>query len=261
MTIIDANAYLGHWATRRLRHNTAPELLELMDSVGIARACVSSAGAIMYRNCHAGNVELHEMLAGHRERLIPCAVLSPAYAGWERDLEWCREVMGARALRLYPSYHGFRLLDGCCADLIRAATEAGMLITLTQRVEDYRQRHWLINAPDESLADWARLVAAHPEARFILTNGLGYGGSDLVTRAGDLPANYWVDLCRPDPVYGSEVAALLEALGPGRLVFGSASPFNYPRAALVRLEVLPVSASAREQIAGGNLLALLGVRP
>ena len=41
--MIDINAYLGHFAFRPLRYNTADELLRLMDRKGIERAAVSSA--------------------------------------------------------------------------------------------------------------------------------------------------------------------------------------------------------------------------
>ena len=56
--IIDINAYLGHFAFRQLRHNTADGLLALMDRKGIDRAVVSSAAAITYRNAQSGNEEV-----------------------------------------------------------------------------------------------------------------------------------------------------------------------------------------------------------
>ena len=41
--IIDTNAYLGFFAFRQIRHNTAPELLRLMDAKGIDRAPPATA--------------------------------------------------------------------------------------------------------------------------------------------------------------------------------------------------------------------------
>ena len=52
--MIDVNAYLGPFAFRRLRHNTAASLLALMDCKKIDKAVVSSAAAITYRNCAGG---------------------------------------------------------------------------------------------------------------------------------------------------------------------------------------------------------------
>lgn len=254
---IDANAYLGHWATRRLRHNTPVGLLKLMDRAGIDQACVSSASAILYKNSHSGNEELAEAIRPHRDRLIPFAVLNPAYAGWERDLRWCRDELGAKGLRLYPSYHRYALRDACCSEMIKAATEMGLLISIPIRQVDYRQRHWLVNAPDVALGDVAALVAAHRNARFILLEGIGYMGSDLVKKAKDLPANYWIEVSRPDAVHTNEIGQLLSALGAGRLLFGSGIPFKYPEPAVLRMQVLKATDEEKEKICHGNMASLL----
>jgi hypothetical protein len=76
--ILDVNAYLGHYAFRQLRHNTAPSLLALMDTKKIDQAIVSSASAITYRNAQAGNEEVAAEVKPHRDRLTPFAVLNPA---------------------------------------------------------------------------------------------------------------------------------------------------------------------------------------
>lgn len=272
MTLIDTNAYLGHFAARRLRFNTPAGLLALMDRAGIARACVSSAGAICYRSCHEGNLELWEGLngglppgplpsgeGGNGGRLIPFAVINPAYAAWETDLRWCAEAMGAKGLRIYPSWHGYKLSDGCCHELVGAAAELGMVLSIPQRVEDYRQRHPLLDTPDVNLNEMAALVAAHPQAKFLVTNAAGITGSDLVRQKDDLPANYWVDICRPDVVYGREAISLIEALGAERIVFGSCIPFCYPEPAVLRMEVLEKLGYDVDKIGSGNISALLGL--
>lgn len=255
--IVDCNAYLGHWAFRRLRHNTADGLLGLMDQVGIDRACVSSASAIMYRHCHAGNEELAAEIEPHRDRLVPFAVINPAYAAWERDLDWCCDVLGAKGLRLYPAYHLYGLGDACCRELIAAATQRRMIVSIPVRPEDHRQRHWLVDVDDVPLADLARLVAAHPRARFIILEGTGFSGSPFVRDAEGLPANYWVETSRPDPLYGKDLQLTKDRLGAGRLVFGSGMCFKYPQPALLRIDVLEASEQEKQRIYSGNMLDLL----
>ncbi|MBM3500377.1 MAG: metal-dependent hydrolase [Armatimonadetes bacterium] len=257
--LIDTNAYLGHWATRQLRYATPDGLLALMDRAGIDLACVSSAAAVLYKDCHRGNEELAEAVAGHRDRLIPFAVLNPAYAGWRRDLAWCRDVLGARGLRLYPAYHAYGLTDPRCTELVAAAAEANLLVSIPVRQVDHRQRHWLVDASDVPLSDIAALVAAHPDARFIVLEGAGYLGSDLVRRAGELPANYWLEISRPDAVYTDEIGGLLRTLGAERLVFGSGIPFKYPEPATLRLEVMRASEAEKDLIRSGNIGAMLGL--
>ncbi|MGD8237415.1 MAG: metal-dependent hydrolase, partial [Armatimonadota bacterium] len=112
--LIDVNAYLGHWAFRELRNNTAARLVRLMDRKGIDLAVVSSASAILYKNSQAGNEQLARDTRRHGDRLIPFAVINPAYADWEHDLAVCVEDLGMRGLRLYPGYHNYALADASC---------------------------------------------------------------------------------------------------------------------------------------------------
>jgi len=257
--LIDVNAYLGHFAFRQLRHNTAEALLRLMDSKGIDRAVVSSASAIAYRNPQAGNEELHAEARPHRDRLIPLAVINPFYAGWQDDLRICCEDFGMVGLRLYPRWHNYRLSDRCCLDLVNAATERGMLISVPIRAEDARQRHWLVDVPDVPLDEIAALVKACPQARFILVNGAGFVRSALGPKDNGLPANYLIEISRLSAVLANELGQLVANLGAGRVVFGTGMPFSYPDPALVKLEVLEASEDDKEEICWKNAARLLGL--
>lgn len=255
--IIDSNAYLGHWAFRRLRYNTGDGLLRLMDRVGIDKACVSSASAIMYKNSHAGNEELREEIEGHEDRLIPFVVLNPAYGGWRRDLKWCHDVLGAKGLRLYPAYHRYTLDDACCHELIDAATELGMLISIPIVAHDPRLQHWLVQVEAVPCDAIARLVAAHPRARFIILQGVSFSNTPLVKQANQLPDNYWIEMSCMESFYGGELGAVKERLGARRIVFGTGICFRYPEPAFVRMEGLDATDEEKAGIFGGNVLELL----
>ncbi|KAJ3048778.1 hypothetical protein HK102_012634, partial [Quaeritorhiza haematococci] len=168
-----------------------------MDAKGIDRAVVSSASAITYRNAQAGNEELAAEVRGRADRLIPFAVVNPAYAGWRDDLEACR-AMGFRGLRLYPKWHRYALTDPACLELVDAATAMRMPISIPMRVEDVRNRSWLIDVPEVPLAEVAALVAARPDARFLLLNGAGYANGPLGRKDSGLPANYLIEISRMD---------------------------------------------------------------
>jgi uncharacterized protein len=250
--IVDVNAYLGHFAFRRLRNNTAASLLKLMDAKAIDRAVVSSASAITYRNAQSGNEELAEEVRPHRDRLVPFAVINPAYAGWRDDLKSCHEELGMSGLRLYPKWHNYSLSAKPCLDLINDATERGMMISIPIRVEDQRQRSWLVDVPDVPLVEIATLVSACQGARFILLNGLQFVKSPLGTKNSGLPANYAIEVSRLDPFLANEFGQLIEDLGPERLMFGTGMPFSEPDPALLKMEVLRASKDAREKILGQN---------
>ena len=255
--IVDVNAYLGHFAFRRLRHNTAASLLALMDSKRIDKAVVSSASAITYRNAQAGNEEVAEEVRDHSDRLIPFAVVNPFYAGWKDDLRICHEEFGMAGLRLYPKWHNYRLSSQCCRELVGAATERGMVISIPIRAEDNRQRSWLLNIPDVPLKDIVEMVKAHPKARFILLNGIGYTRCPLGRKDNGLPSNYTIELSRLSAVLANELGQLIANLGVERVMFGTGIPFKYPDPALVKLEVLDASEADKERIRSQNAMAWL----
>ncbi len=255
--IIDVNAYLGHFAFRRLRHNTASSLLALMDAKKIDKAVVSSAAAITYRNAQAGNEEVADQIKGHRDRLIAFAVINPFYAGWQDDLKICHEEFGMTGLRLYPKWHNYSLSSPSCRELTAAATERGMVISIPIRVEDNRERSWLLNIPDIPLDEIVEMVKAHPKSRFLLLNGQGYTGSPLGKKNNGLPANYAIELSRLSAVLANEIGQLIANLGADRLMFGTGMPFNYPDPALVKLEVLDATEPDKEKIRSQNAMKWL----
>ena len=256
--LIDVNAYLGHFAFRQLRYATAAALLRLMDRKGIDKAVVSSASAIVYRNPQAGNEELAADIRRHRDRLIPFAVINPSYAGWQDDLKISHEEFGAKGLRLYPKWHNFALADTCCIELVNAATERGLIVSIPIRAEDHRQHHWLCDVPDLQLAEIVPLLNACPSAQFILLNGLGYAKSPLGQKSDGLLPNYTIEISRLSALLGNELGQLLANLGAHRLVFGTGMPFTYPDPALLKLEVLGATDGDKEMIRWQNAARLLG---
>ncbi|HZT28928.1 MAG TPA: amidohydrolase family protein [Bryobacteraceae bacterium] len=255
--MIDLNAYLGHFAFRQLRYNTADGLLRLMDRKRIERAAVSSAAAITYRNPQAGNEEVAAEVKAHRDRLIPFAVLNPAYAGWRDDLKICQEEFGVRGLRLYPRWHNYRLTDCPCLDLVHAAAERGLPVSIPIRVEDRRQQSWLVDIPDVNLEEIATLIKAAPRASFVLVSGSGFVNSSLGRPNSGLPANYAVEISLLTAELENEIGQLVNTLGEDRVVFGTGMPFHYPDPALTKLEILDVSESVKEKIRSANAARLL----
>ncbi|MCC6590138.1 MAG: amidohydrolase family protein [Bryobacterales bacterium] len=257
--MIDVNAYLGHFAFRQLRHNTAGQLLRLMDKKRIEKAVVSSASAITYRSAHSGNEEVAADIREHRDRLIGGAVLNPGYAGWRDDLKECHEKWGMKALRMYPHWHNYKLTDPAAMELIHAATERGMAITIPVRVEDRRQQSWLVDIADVSPVEIAAAIKAAPQAKFIVMNGPGLGGSILGQKNNGLPPNYAIEISLLAVEISNEVGKLVENLGEDRVVFGTGMPFHYPDPAITKLEILDVPAAVKEKIRSGNVRRILGL--
>jgi len=257
--MIDVSAYLGHFAYRQLRHNTGAGLVAYMDRFGIQRAVVGSASAITYRNPQSGNEEVAAEVEAHRARLIPFAVLSPAYAGWEDDLKICQEQFGMKGVRLYPRWHNYKLSDPRCRALVNAAAERNMVISIPVRVEDRRQQGWLIDIPDVDLNEIAGLVRACPKARFNVANASGVAGSALVRGRDDVPTNFAVDISRTSSEFENELGRLLKTLGEDRVLLGTAMPFQYAGIAFAKLDMLGASDALRQKICSQNPARWLGL--
>ena len=132
-----------------------------------------------------------------------------------------------------------------------------MTLSIPLRVEDYRQRSWLVDVPDVPHAEIVELVKRHPRARFILVNGAGFTRSPLGRAADDLPANYWIEISRLSALLANEIGRLVSTLGPDRLVFGTGMPLKYLDPALLKLDVLDAPEEVKDRIRRHNAAAVL----
>jgi predicted TIM-barrel fold metal-dependent hydrolase len=185
--------------------------------------------------------------------LIPFGVINPTYAGWKDDLRICREEFGMRGVRLYPKWHNYALSEARCLELVHAATERGMIVSIPIRVEDPRERSWLVDIPDLALDDVAGLVKSCPQVRFLILNGLGFRNTPLGRKTGGLPANYFLEISRLTAMLDDELGLLIRDLGAERIVFGTGMPFSYPDPALLKLQVMSAAEEDRQRIAWKNV--------
>jgi predicted TIM-barrel fold metal-dependent hydrolase len=257
MKLIDANAWLGHYPFRAVPDNTAEGLLRLMDRHGIEQAVVSSLHCVFYSDAHSGNEELARWLKPHRDRLIPCATLSPAYPGWQQDLRQCRDEWEMRALRLFPSHHRFSLAAPQCIEMVRAATQRGMHVAIPLRLEDRRQQHWMDQAADVSLADVAGLARACPQANIVVLEAIGVESSSFVTDPALAGAQVFFEFSRMATVLQRTIPTLLDRLGPQRVVFGTGMPLKIPGPAVLKLALLDAPPAVKAQLAAGNIERLI----
>ncbi|MCP4639474.1 MAG: amidohydrolase family protein [bacterium] len=255
--MIDVNTFLGNWAFRRLRHNDVDGLLGMMNRFGIARACVASADAILYKDCQEGNKKLHEDTRGHEDRFLLYATINPAYGGWERDLADCVS-MGFCAVRMYPYYHGYTMDGPEAAALLDAAAEAGVLVSVPGRVVDMRQRHWMDVIENLDPSDILGVAEKHPDTTLILTECIVAwpDDDDRWKRMADLPVH--VEISRMTSCLGRNIQGLVKALGPERVLFGTGFPFKTPSPVFLKLQVLDAEDAAKTRIVEGNAQALFG---
>lgn len=244
--IIDTNASLGHWPFRSLVHSTADGLLSLMDQYGVSQAWVGAFEGVFYRDMASANQGLLAEIAGHEDRLLPWAVINPNFPDWQSDLDEATAA-GMCGVRLYPNYHGYRLLDDCCLQLCEELQQRRLPVAIYHKVVDERLHHWHCKVPPTEMA-LTPLVQQFPALPII------YCGGSLPA-VGQVPPGVYVEISRVEGTAG--VATLAAAIGPERVLFGSHAPYFYLQAACLKIVEAGLRETDREAILHGNAARLL----
>ena len=234
---VDHNALIGQYPFRALPDPTPARLLADMDRLGIASAWVGHVPSIWYRDVAAGNDELFGALAAARARLLPVPAINPAYPGWEREIERARREQ-CPAVRTWPSHAGFAPGGAAMAELTAACVEAGLILVLTMRLEDGRQRSRLDTAPDLMGADVRLTVRSHPGVQLLVTNA----DRAIVEEVhwGSTPDESSRIRWDISWIWGApedHLAHLYRTVGRDRFVFGTQFPFRLPESAVARHEL------------------------
>lgn len=249
--MFDFNAKLGHWPYRPVRG--LHDLLREMDALGIEQAAVSSLSAVHYLNPHDGNRELVSLIASHRDRLIPFAVLRPGFSGVLDDFRACCDEFGMRAVVLYSNYHEFDLATPELEPLMAAAQERGLPVCVQAGLEDPRRQFRpcrVAEVPAAAIGDFARRWPAVA----IIALGLKFRQPE---QAGiPLPANFHFDTSNYETLGDLEQA--LQSIPLDRILLGTNYPLFTSRANIEKLRQADIPEKAREAIAEGNARRLFG---
>lgn len=270
--IFDVNAWLGVWPFRSLRDNTPAELVARLDRSGIDIAAVSRIEAIFLRHPQSANEQLAHDVEPFRDRLIPMASVNPTDPGWEDDLKACHETLGMRGVRLFPQYHRYDVDGPDAKKIAEACAERGLPVVIPFRVEDTRERHWLDPGKTVDLNRAADLIAAVPNAAYIIPNARGVHHTALWSRQELRDRSWYVDLSltevhyvlHRDSSHMRELAQFIDEGGAQHIVFGTHLPFSYAAPSLVKRAILPVDGETLEDISyrtAARLFHLDAVKP
>ncbi len=250
--MIDFNTKLGHFPYRPVEG--IEDLLRAMDAHGVERAVVSSLNAIFYFNPQDGNEDLAKLIAPHRERFIPFAVLKPTFSGWRHDLARCVDELGMAGLVLHPSHHQYDPAGEDTAALMAAAEGRGLPVCVQAWVEDPRRqfdRAIIDPLPVEPIVELARTHLRVP----VVGLGLRIGQPEQV---GDtLPDNFYFDTSNYEHMNGMEKA--LEQFEQERILFGTNFPLYNYRANVDKIALADIPDVAKTAITTENARRVLGV--
>ncbi len=243
----DINCFFGAYPFRDVGPSDVTELLEAMTRSAITEAWVSHLSAVFWRDPGAGNDALFKAVATDaRLRAVPA--VHPGLPAWERIIDDALE-RHVPCVRADPTFYGLAPAGPEMAALVASAADRSIPIMLTVRFEDGRQRHPNDKAP--ALEPWAvralirmhggvRLIVTHADRAFIEQVHFGSTPSEASRILWDIsciwgPPEDHLDL-------------LLETVGPDRFAFGTGMPLHIAESSVAKMDLLDVSAQARERI-------------
>jgi hypothetical protein len=237
--MIDANALIGPYPFRYLPHPEPDVLVRVLEREGLSGAWVGHLPSAFYRDPTPGNTALFTALAPHSDVLQPVPTIRPDWPRWRTALEEAAQ-QGAPAVRAYPPQWGLGPHDADMLALARACGELGLVLLLTVRFEDLRQRHALDSAGDLTAAAVRALARASSATRIVVTAA----GRELIEEVhwGLTPDEqsrvYWdVSWIWGPPE--DHLAKLFRSVGASRFVYGTQWPLRLTQTPRSNLELLP----------------------
>jgi len=243
MKRFDSNACFGHFPYWSVPHRTADDLVSLMDRHGIERAvCLSLRG--LFVDWRRGNEETLAAAARHRGRLVPAVTISPFLGGNGDELRRLIRA-GARMVRLYPSFHNYRLDDPFVDDICASAAEGGVPVMIPTRI----MMNWRF-AP-LSIDAVGVVIERHPATRFILSGPNYLVEYQALVRLMKRSPNVSYELSCLQGFHA--VRNLVDEIGAERILFGTGAVLQYPACNVAKLENADVTEEQRRAIACDNI--------
>jgi hypothetical protein len=238
-TVIDVDTFIGSYPFRHVPHPEPEALLRVLDREALTGAWVGHLPSAFYRDPSPGNRELYKSVGAFQRRLRPVPAIRPDWPRWEHALRDASRA-NAPAVRAYPPQWGLGPHDACMRDLAIAAGEQGMMLLLTVRFEDLRQRHSMDSAGDLSAAAIRALARAGNAVRLLVTAA----GREMIEEVhwGLTPAEQrrvWWDISWVWGPPEDHLAKLFRTIGSERFVFGSQWPLRLAQNPRANLDLLP----------------------
>lgn len=247
--LFDINACFGHWQYWDLCDSSSDDLIALMDGHGVERAAVLSLRGV-FIDWRQGNEETLFAARRYPDRLVPFATVSP-FLGGDGDALHRAVDAGARGVRLFPSFHSYRLDSDFVDAICTAAAQRGVPVMIPTRL----MMNWrFVPVPVDSIG---AITGAHPETTFILS-GPNYlvEYQALVRLMKRCPNVSYEFSCMQG---FNAIGKLVAEVGVERILFGTGAVLNYPACNVAKLQHAEITPEQRTAIASDNAERLLGI--
>ena len=244
LPVFDAHVHFGKWASTFTLDDDADGMVRQMDRCGVERAALISLLACVGED-DLGNGQVAEAISRHPDRFVGYATVSPHRPDADAALAHWLDDCGFRGVKIHTSMHSCAFTS----DLYRPHWEAA----------DARGLPLLVHGG----ADWATMDAMldrHPRAQFLHAHAgaVWRPGSQEVLHFAAAHPNYYADLAGSAHQRGA-LQALVEAVGPERVVYGSDAPLFDFAYQVGRVVGADLSEAHKRLVLYGNAARLFGV--
>jgi hypothetical protein len=235
----DIHTFIGPYPFRHVPHPDPEVLVRVLAREGIAEAWVGHLPSAFHRDPTHGNELLAAALAPHSPTLRATPTVRPDWPGWERVLADAAAA-GAPAVRAFPPQWGLGPGDAAMARLVAACGAAGVVLALTVRFEDLRQRHWMDAAGDLSAAAVRALARVDARTHLVVVAA----GREMIEEVHwgltpDERARVWWDVSWIWGPPEDHLAHLFRTVGSERFLFGTGWPLRLTQTPTANLQLLP----------------------
>jgi len=251
----DVHTWIGGYPFRDVPHPDADVLARVLEREGVSGAWVGHLPSAFWRDPSPGNDALFKALEPWPGTLHAVPSVRPGWPRWEHAVR-AAAGRGAPALRAYPPQWGMGPEEPSMRELAVACGELGLVLLLTTRFEDARQRHWMDSAGDLSGAAIRTLVRASERVHLVVCAA----GRALIEEVhwGLTPterARVWWDISWVWGPPEDDLAHLVRTCGAERFVYGSAWPLRLTQTPRANLALLPDDARALAVATGDAIVA------
>ena len=242
--IVDGHVHIGK-STRLQINVDGAKLIEIADSLGIAKLCCTDLTALFY-DMHEGNRLLFEEMKKFPDRILGYASLHSTRFGQEAldEIRRCKHDYGMQGLKIYSTPE-MSIAESAMIPIMETCAELKMPILA-----------------HTTPAECEYLMSHVPEVSFIMAHAGGqpYAHGDwnrAIIVAKKFPNLYLDTAC--STVDSSFVATCIREVGADRIIFGTDIPLLDPWPQLAKAQKVDISPEDKALYMGGNILRLMGV--
>ncbi len=243
----DACCFTGSWPFRKIHKGKMSDIMSAHKKHGITGGLVGCLNSVFYNDPYEGDEEVAKLIKDCGYRFA--ATVNPLLPGTLEELDNIKNVLGADAIRLYPSNHSY----ACNCDEVKAvakrAGELGLKVVITIITEDIRLDYCFKQTPVNCRLI-PELLDACPDTKFLISC-IKPGEIFVIADALNAHENVWVDTAR----FSHEFMALdsvTKRLSHKKIVFGSGAPLLSMRCMLLNAECTDLDDDIIEMIMRSN---------